>query len=447
MGWADVTRAILPGLAAVSLVAAGVVTVVHAEKAEQPKAAETDQADLGDPYTMAGQTARQRTRMGRQHTPSPQIITDQTIPLRFSHRLHVGDLDCTECHEKIPDSIRSSDDNLPEEETCFNCHDANDGMTDPPGDPPGTCGTCHPGYVAEFPEGTEDFDETSKAKIHPPSVHLPPPHLKFNHKVHIAKGVECSTCHGDLSAIDFATRESVLPVMGTCLTCHDGKTAPDECKTCHLTLPDGRIDTMASGVPLKPSGWYHADAHDDKWLTNHRAAAQMGDGYCSNCHQPKECVDCHNGVQKPLKFHPNNWPLMHPTAARRNAPDCQSCHRSQTFCVDCHQQAKVAWEGGGQADLQSRDIQFHPDGWVSYSIRGANHHGFQAQRNIRACASCHTEQTCLKCHSTTDLNGYGINPHPPGFAGSRLCRGMFKRNHRVCTKCHTLDSQALLMCR
>ncbi|MGB0589534.1 MAG: cytochrome c3 family protein [Myxococcota bacterium] len=402
-----------------------------------------------DPLTWAGQDALRSKNVGRQHTPSREIFPDQTLPFRFSHRIHVAeDLDCTDCHDSATTSVRSKDVVLPIEETCFDCHDVNDGMMEPDeSDPPAACTICHPGYIPEFPEGFDAFDETHHARVAPARIVIPEPHLKFNHKVHIDKGFQCTECHGDMADVDLATRENALPTMGKCLECHDGQQAPDECRTCHLTLPDGRIDTMASGVPLKPAGWYMADAHDESFLKDHRMAAQMNDGYCENCHKPKFCLDCHNGVQKPLKYHPNNWTLQHPIAARKNSPDCNSCHRIQTFCVNCHQQTQVSWEsnvaGVGREAWSANGtmgVDYHPEGWV-YPGRGPDHHARHAQRNIRACASCHTEQTCLECHS---LNGsFGpaaISPHPPGFANSTLCRGMAKRNHRACVKCHTQGS-------
>ena len=236
-----------------------------------------------------------------------------------------------------------------------------------------------------------------------------------------------------MSNVALATRENALPVMGTCLSCHDGKQASSECKTCHLTVPDGRIDTKLLGQMLEPAGWYFDDAHGPGWLEDHRVAASLGDGYCANCHTQKECVDCHNGVTKPLKVHPNNWILQHPIAARKNVPDCQSCHRSQTFCVDCHQATKVVVE---QPNRPPEQVSFHGDldRWVGVKgERTAGHHSFEAQRNIRACASCHTEESCMKCHAVTGLN---VNPHPPGFVGSGACSRMASKNPRACIKCH-----------
>lgn len=409
-----------------------------------------------DPKTWKGQEAL-APRFGRHHTPSPLILPDQALPIRFSHNIHVEgeELECTDCHGSVTNSVRSSDVNLPEESTCFDCHEPNDAMEDPDeADPPAECSTCHPGYVADFPDGTEDFTETHLARLAPPTPEIPAPHLKFNHKTHLDKGVQCSTCHGDVGKLDLATRDNAMPTMGTCLSCHDGKQAPAECRTCHVTTPDGRIDTMSAGEPLKPAGWYMADAHDDDWLRTHKHTARQDDGYCNNCHLPKDCMDCHNGVSKPLKIHPNNWILTHPVAARKGNPSCTSCHKQQTFCVNCHQQTRVAWEpvvGGvptGKQDLVSRGVKYHPDGWASFPPNiTPQHHRFQAQRNINACAGCHTEETCLTCHNPGVYGAAAINPHPPGYGGSGLCRRQLQRNHRACVKCHTLGSAEISMCR
>jgi len=393
-----------------------------------------------DPLTMEGEQARNRGRLGRRHSPSPLLIPDQFIPLRFSHVLHMDDLECTDCHGSAEMSVRSSDVNLPEEEGCLDCHDVEQGHEPGGGDPPARCSTCHPGYTPSFPEGVSMTD-TSRATVHPPRSVLPKPRIKFNHRIHVNKNIPCTQCHGGVKSVGFATRENALPVMGDCMTCHDGKEAPDECSVCHLTRPDGRLKQVFPEGVLAPAGWYRGDAHDERWLNNHRVAAQADPAYCESCHAPTECVDCHNGIRKPLRIHPNDWIIQHPIAARKNSPDCSSCHRSQTFCVQCHEATKVAWNEPGQ---RPGHMKFHPDGWSSSVVTGPDHHAIQARRNMRTCVSCHTENTCLTCHSAQTL---GVNPHPPGFGTSARCRRMLQANPRVCTKCHTTGDPALNLCR
>ena len=434
------------GIVAISLA----VTGVYASKKKQAKKSSIDL------MTQAGQRTLEKKKIGRQHTASPLIIPHQDIPLRFSHKVHIKeDLTCVECHSGdvmrgpgVDKSVRAGDMSLPLEETCFNCHDVDEGAK---ADPPAACSTCHPGYNPEFPKGVER-SETKKAKTFPKQIKFATPQLKMNHKAHIDLGVACATCHQGMGKIDLATRENSLPTMGKCLSCHDGKkraymkkkgkkvhaAAPKACATCHLTSGDGRVKTNLPGGHLLPAGWYFGDAHDEQWLKNHVAVAQADDTGCNNCHAPKFCVDCHNGVSKPLKIHPNNWILTHTIAARKNTPNCTSCHQSQNFCVNCHKSMGV--DGDKKPGNWSGKFKFHPDGWAAFGKRGPNHHAWQAQRNIQACASCHTENTCLSCHATSGVRGgANVSPHPPGFKGAR-CRVMKRMNPRVCAKCHTTTS-------
>jgi hypothetical protein len=422
----------LPAVCA--LVAAGLLEGAEADapKPPAPGARATVIQRASDPSTWLGQQALRDQRVGRQHTPSPLLLPDQQLPLRFSHELHVSLLECRDCHASVYGSVRARDVNLPPEATCFDCHDAAAAAAGAKTDPPASCDTCHPGYMPEWLPGA-DFHDTSKVREPPPPIVIPEPHIRFNHRVHVERGVTCETCHGDMSEVALATRDNALPVMETCIGCHDGKEASDACRTCHETQPDGRLRQDFPNGKLMPAGHYFMDAHDEDWLYSHRAVATLGDSKCESCHTQKYCLDCHNGVQKPLKVHPNNWINQHAIPARKNSPDCASCHRSQTYCVDCHTATKVT------AYTRDRDggarPSFHPEGWVTFGRRGMSHHAFEAQRNIRACASCHTEASCIACHATAGI-GANINPHPPGWARSEACVRMRNKNERACYKCH-----------
>jgi hypothetical protein len=186
--------------------------------------------------------------------------------------------------------------------------------------------------------------------------------------------------------------------------------------------------------------------------------------YCLNCHRQSECLDCHNGVVRPLDIHPSDYVTLHGGDARRNTPDCSSCHRNQTFCIGCHQRAGVASDPSG--GIPGRPVQnpfgtgtgvksFHPPGWVRdasgevISTPRPTSHSLQAKRNIRSCASCHREETCLECHSADPARGVkmpgggGFSPHGPGFADSSRCRALSSRNRRACLKCHVVDAPEL----
>jgi hypothetical protein len=369
---------------------------------------------------------------------SPVVFPDQTLRLSFSHADHLRDgrTDCFDCHAAAARSRSSLDDLLPTEAACRPCHAidrARPDAPDPPGRPPGRCAACHPDHRAGQP--------VVRSLV-------PPPNLIFDHAAHLARGTGCARCHGDLLAdgVGRATREH-LPVMASCLTCHDGAAAPSRCATCHPARGGGRLVTRFASGELRPSAAVRgADHHDLGFATDHRLVAQADRRLCRNCHREDDCIECHQGVVKPMAIHGNDYVLLHAIDARRDATDCGGCHRQQSFCVGCHSRSGVSADGRGSEFLgpSSGDLtrRFHPPGWVTFGAagpeigqRGADHHAFQAQRNLRQCASCHREEHCLTCHSAQP-SSFQVSPHPRGWAGSRRCEALAARNPRMCLRCH-----------
>ena len=144
------------------------------------------------------------------------VYPAQNIPLRFSHSVHLeGGADCTTCHDAARKSTLAADRNLPKHPECEQCHDIKAAARGKKVDPPATCGYCHPG-----------FDPAVRRE--PAPVDFPSPNLKFNHKVHVDRRIECTACHGKMDDVTLASRMQ-LPKMATCLACHDGRAAPAEC--------------------------------------------------------------------------------------------------------------------------------------------------------------------------------------------------------------------------
>lgn len=388
----------------------------------------------------------------RMAAPSPVIFPQQTIPISFSHAEHLSKekLDCAFCHEPAQTSTSSSDRMLPGHAECSICHELDEKAPNKEveaGKPDAKCVSCHPGWTG------------GKVEL----IVLPAPHLKFNHKLHVGQKIRCQECHGDLlkEEVGLATRLQ-LPKMKLCLGCHDGKTAKQSCTTCHTGTPSGRLQTELASGDLVPTGQIHGDAHDASFRRDHARVARDKAKYCESCHAKDFCTGCHDGVAKPLDFHGGDYVTTHPIEARRNSPDCSSCHRRQTFCVGCHNRLGVtareettAFSLGAAEGCQPGQRCFHPQGFFG-GFRGANadgspgapiragsHHSFQAQRNIRACASCHEEDFCVGCHgSTTRSTVMAVNPHPRGWATSAKCKALASRNGRMCLKCHIDPNEA-----
>jgi hypothetical protein len=50
-------------------------------------------------------------------------------------------------------------------------------------------------------------------------VHDLPDYVYFNHSIHIAKGVGCSTCHGQINEMPWVYKVNTL-YMNWCISCH-----------------------------------------------------------------------------------------------------------------------------------------------------------------------------------------------------------------------------------
>jgi hypothetical protein len=374
--------------------------------------------------------------------PSDEIFPPQTLTIRFNHKKHVKDLQqsCKVCHGGAYSSDASTDRLMPSPQaTCDSCHDvdhSNPKNVQAGTEPNGQCTYCHLGENAGV-----------GGKVAP--LVIPNPNLRFTHKKHLARNIDCAQCHGQIDKLELATRDN-LPRMAGCFTCHNMSgaaqgDAKSECTTCHLTQPDGRLVTAFSGGDLVPPRWLHNAGHSADWIERHKQIAANDSAFCGSCHSSQYCTDCHDGKVRPRKVHPNDWLSMHPQAARQDNPRCVSCHQQQTFCADCHRRTGVARDTGSGNRLMGARFHPSPAEWTT-APRGPKHHAWEAERNLNACVSCHTERDCATCHATKGLSGgQGVNPHPLGFMDK--CRTAFARNPRPCLVCHQSRDQQLKACQ
>lgn len=413
--------------------------------------------------------------------PDVVIFPTQQIPIFFNHDYHVrkpnkaktvdGEgLACEFCHEKISGSKESSDRDIPGHGACDSCHAEWIGDEKQPA-PQAGCAKCH-----------KDLENAPAGAKAAPLV-IPAPHIRFAHKSHLDAGVKCVNCHENVPKKTVATRDD-YPTMDRCIACHEKSGASTECRTCHETLPSGRLALEYPEGTLKPNRYHSFMIHDADFLRDHAVPAQRDKALCAKCHGEDYCLRCHDGSARDVRYHPGDWISMHGIRAKTDDYRCQSCHRLQTFCLDCHVRTGVATVGismdaygpgpdrnNPAADRTRRTVRStgmganlipvgpHPmaeNGWLTPSSR--NFHGFFAQRNIQSCASCHQEQLCITCHSAPVANGaqppaargrtatfnnlpvsvpsFGGNPHGPN---PQRLRGSTARNHnaRMCLKCHS----------
>ena len=119
-------------------------------------------------------------------------------PVPYSHALHAGQLgiDCRYCHSFVE---KSGFANLPSAQTCMNCH-SQIKTTSP------LLAVVRASYA------------TGQA-VPWVQIHRTPDYVYFNHSIHIARGVSCLECHGQINHME--TVEHAKPLsMGFCLDCH-----------------------------------------------------------------------------------------------------------------------------------------------------------------------------------------------------------------------------------
>jgi hypothetical protein len=373
--------------------------------------------------------------------PSDEIFPQQSLTLRFNHKKHVQELKlfCKVCHATAYKSGQSSDDLLPSPSTCDACHDVD--HTDlvhvkAGSEDNGQCGFCHLGAEAG-----------ADGRVAP--VVIPRPNLRFPHDKHLARNIDCAQCHGQIGELELATRDQ-LPRMAGCFRCHAQSGAAQgeakgACTTCHLTERRGTLLTTFASGELVPPRWLHNAAHTPDWIERHKTVAADNSAFCASCHSADQCTDCHDGRVRPRNVHPNDWISMHAQAARQDNPRCVSCHQEQTFCADCHRRVGVARDAPSGNRLAGRRFHPPPSEWTT-GPRSPQHHAWEAQRNLNACVSCHTERDCATCHATRGVSGgQGVNPHPLGFEAK--CESAFRRNPRPCLVCHEPGDAFLRSCQ
>ena len=126
------------------------------------------------------------------NTARPQVVP-------FSHKHHVGELglDCRYCHSSVEVSSSAG---MPATETCMTCHSqiwTNSSMLEP--------------VRASY---------SSSKPISWTRVNAVPDFVYFNHSIHVAKGVGCTTCHGPIAEMNITWRGQTL-YMRWCLECHN----------------------------------------------------------------------------------------------------------------------------------------------------------------------------------------------------------------------------------
>ena len=148
------------------------------------------------------------------------VVTDgesaRVQPIAFPHTIHAGvnQIDCQYCHFSAE---RSVDAGMPPVGTCMGCH--------------------------QIIRGTDERQQAEIQKVVEYSARQEPipwvriykvaDHVHFPHMRHIAAGVDCATCHGDVQEIAVLEEVNQPLAMGWCVTCHVERGVSRDCAVCH----------------------------------------------------------------------------------------------------------------------------------------------------------------------------------------------------------------------
>lgn len=143
-------------------------------------------------------------------------------PIKYSHKLHAGqmNIDCKYCHIGVEKERHAL---IPSVNICMNCHTL--ARKDRP----------------EIIKLKKYFDEGQP--IPWKRIHRIPEYAYFNHSVHVNKGIDCISCHGDIKQMEVVTQVKAW-TMTACLDCHrqpqkyvsyvqNIKKGPENCWACH----------------------------------------------------------------------------------------------------------------------------------------------------------------------------------------------------------------------
>lgn len=187
--------------------------------------------------------------------------------------------------------------------------------------------------------------------------------------------------------------------------------AVKECNSCH----------KSEGIALN---------HDTDFVRGHRVLASKAGNNCSQCHDQKWCLDCHQGGGsgddltkenagrdfKP-KSHRSDFISIHPIKAQGNPQQCYRCHDAVAFCNSCHSRFPT-----GSSRIASHLMNGSPSSISS--------HATEARRNLQSCQTCHPEgDVCTTCHRS----GTNNSPHPRSWKPGNIKN---RTNAKMCQKCH-----------
>ena len=342
--------------------------------------------------------------------------------LIFSHGNHLV-VSCQACHFKP--AHESGTTYTPPMESCFNCHGVEHG---PAGElATAECLDCHPSNFDFRPSShVEDWVEEPHARRA----------IKDTNQCVLCHDApqDCDVCHEEMD-LDiepiFPAYLGIMPVepQKPAVTVYpDQPTSMGQCIYCH---PD--VDDFMPGTVIF--------AHADHLRRNYECTVchpQFGHGIesvrrpdmmsCYRCHGLTHAAAGLVATEDCYACHPKDFELMptdhtpefrdgeHKEMASSEPEYCGMCH-TPGFCVECHRGNRPTGPGSSPVI----PVDHTKAEWYSQ-------HGPLYLAQEGSCASCHTSESCKRCHKT-------VMPHPPDWLANHEPANDTDRED--CNVCHT----------
>ena len=137
-------------------------------------------------------------------------------PIAFPHNIHAGvdRIDCQYCHFSAERSVAAG---IPPVRTCIGCHQIIGGTDER--------------QQAEIQKVRDYW--TNQEPIPWVRIYKVADHVRFPHMRHVAAGVDCATCHGEVQEMGVLGEVNQPLAMGWCVTCHVERGVSRDCSVCH----------------------------------------------------------------------------------------------------------------------------------------------------------------------------------------------------------------------
>ena len=338
--------------------------------------------------------------------------------------------------------------------SCTGCHagavDAQQGLYPAAND----CTECHDGVVEK------------KVEWAPPSSPRPG-NLRFTHSGHTADLVRavgrdstlaCAACH--TAPGDDRMRVS-RAVVGNCLNCHAIRTAhleaPDTaCASCHLPLVQAVTLTRADVAEFDaPESHRRPDFAGREHGKLAGAGGSPVAASCATCHARDFCIECHVNapevqtiqalaldprslaltaeLKAPASHSNASWLTRHGKDVGRTGQACATCH-TQGSCLACHvSKPAVAQTLAVAGPGRGNGARTTRERPASHGADFSELHAQPASARPQSCAACHARSECLTCHRPDPADATP-GYHPAGFLTTHPSAAYSRESS--CADCH-----------